>query len=160
MHLDAQCLGASAYLIANRTIRRNRADESADTVSGEEICDEADSADVLVTVLAAEPESPGNMLAHDITVQHFDPDPARQKVRAHPIGDGAFPRTAQAGEPHDGAAAGLARRAERQRLGKACQSHHCQLLFRQVSKGIIRIQPWLSSPERFRSLSSTSMRTM
>ena len=107
MDFDEPCRSSSTYFIADRAVGRNRAHESDHAITGQEICDVADSPNILVSILAAETKSPTDVLTHHVSVKQLGLDPARDQFLAQRARDGAFSCTTQPCEPHDGAAARL-----------------------------------------------------
>jgi hypothetical protein len=72
MDFDEPCRSTSTYFIADRAVRRDRAHESDHAIAGQEICDEADSPNILVSILAAETKSPTDLIPRAIRSSHTE----------------------------------------------------------------------------------------
>jgi hypothetical protein len=93
MDFDEPCRSTSTYFITDRAIRRDRAHKSDHAIAGQEIGDEADSPNILVSILTAEAKPSTDVSTHHVSVKQLRPDVARDQVLAEAARDGAFSRT-------------------------------------------------------------------
>src|SRR5438093_4047012 len=103
VHLDERA-DALAYLVPDRAVGRDRSRDHRHAVPCEQLRYVADPADVDVAVLARESQTPGEILAHLVSVEHLDRDGTAAQLRAHRGGERRLARAGQTGEPQREAA--------------------------------------------------------
>lgn len=68
--LEKPRAGSGPHLIADSTVRGNRADDGDDPVIREKSRDEANTPDVLLAAFTVKTEAAGNVIAHHVAVEH------------------------------------------------------------------------------------------
>src|SRR5262249_31496818 len=84
LHVDFyEIRDAGANLLAHRAVGRDSGGDRDSAVAGQQLADEADTADVFVAVVFAEAQSLGKMRPDDVAVEHFHPGGAGSQALRH-----------------------------------------------------------------------------
>src|SRR5262249_38803117 len=98
VHFDENA-DALAHLVAHRAIGRDGRRDRDHTVARQQLADETDAADVLVTVFFAEAQPLREVSAHQVAIQDFDLGAERAEALFQQIRNGALACARHPGEP-------------------------------------------------------------